>query len=98
MRFSDKIQRVIFSLLLLDSEKTESIHFLKYSLVHILDFLITGALIWQRSYNSLKAIPMAEFILPGRKFNFVGVQLTFCRFDFAKLLGKFQIYGRTKSM
>lgn len=42
----------------------------------------------------LKATLIAHLFSPGREFNCGGVQLTFCRFGFAKLSPRFQIDGR----
>lgn len=84
MRFSEKIQRMVFLSILLYSEKIESTHFLKYPLVHIVDFLITIEMICQRPYSLLKTILIAVFVLPGKTFNFGDVQITFCRFEFVK--------------
>lgn len=45
MSFGDEIQRAMFLFFLLFSGKVGSIHFLKYLLIHIFDFLIATELI-----------------------------------------------------
>lgn len=55
MRFSEKIQRMVFLSFVFYSEKIESTHFLKYPLVHTVDFRITIEMICQRHYSFLKA-------------------------------------------